>query len=94
MGHTAREMQAGTTERERGNFLKGSHLCLRQTVSLEAAALVALKQDSYFQQQICIESSGCQARGNHLRAKQARLLPSGNSHSNGEENIVVLEKTL
>jgi len=47
-----------------------------------------------FVQQICIESSGCQALGNHLRTKQARLLPSGNSHSNGEEIIVVLEKTL
>lgn len=49
---------------------------------------------SLFVQQRCIQSSGCQAPGSHRRTKQTRLLPSGSSHSNGEEIIVVLEKTL
>jgi len=59
---TAREMQAGTTERERGT-LKGSHLCLMQTISLEVAALVALKQDSYLSSKYVLSPLGARHWG-------------------------------
>lgn len=81
MGHTAREMQAGTTGRERGTFKGKPFMSLCKQLLLEVAALVALrKQDSLFVQQICIESSGCQARGNHLRAKTGKASAFRGTH--------------
>lgn len=76
MGHTAREMQAGTTERERGT-LKGSHLCLRQTVSLRLPPS-STEAKIYLSSKYVLSPLGCCGIGESPESKTGKAFwPSG-----------------
>lgn len=56
-------------------------------ISPEVATLVIPEQASYSSNKYLLDPSGCQALEIHWRTKQTSLLPSRNSHSNGEEIV-------
>lgn len=60
--------------------------------SLEVAALLALWQVSHSFNKYLLDPSECHALVIHLRAKQTRLLPSWNSHSNGEKTMDIIKE--